>query len=164
MRGAKTRRYYRHWFILRDSLLSWYPSSTVHALLLLRVKLKLTPISKLGALLPRRSHRLVRSFLAVRFKIADPASRHYCTSVETSLNHAQHFRVRTADKTWHLSADSASSRDEWVRTLRRVVFRSQNEGESVKVLSYHFFNPLRTLTQVLGLHADCDPTRDGARH
>ena len=28
-RGQRTRRYYRHWFILKDAALSWYPSSAV---------------------------------------------------------------------------------------------------------------------------------------
>lgn len=29
VRGSKTRRYYKHWFILKDAVLAWYPSSTV---------------------------------------------------------------------------------------------------------------------------------------
>lgn len=28
VRGAKTRRYYKHWMVLKDGALAWYPSST----------------------------------------------------------------------------------------------------------------------------------------
>lgn len=39
----------------------------------------------------------------------------------------------TADKRWHFKADSVASRDEWVKAVKKVVFRCQNEGESVKI-------------------------------
>lgn len=58
---------------------------------------------------------------------------HYCTSVESSIKHPMHFKVATAEKRWHFSADSVASRDEWVKALKKAVFRCQNEGESVKV-------------------------------
>jgi sterol 3beta-glucosyltransferase len=29
VRGSKTRRYHKHWLILKDNILSWYPSSAV---------------------------------------------------------------------------------------------------------------------------------------
>lgn len=78
----------------------------------------------------------MHSDLALPENNADPLLlRHYCTSVEASSSHPQHFKVGTAEKKWHFSADSAASRDEWVKTLKRVVFRCQNEGESVKVHS-----------------------------
>lgn len=73
--------------------------------------------------------RLRRIALTVSF------ARHYCTGVEPSLKHKNHFKVATAEKTWHLSADSEASRDEWVKVIKKVVFRCQNEGESVKVRS-----------------------------
>lgn len=58
---------------------------------------------------------------------------HYCTAVETSRKHDTHFKVLTADKKWHFAADSKVSRDEWVKTLQKAVFRCQNEGGSVKI-------------------------------
>ncbi|KAM0746932.1 hypothetical protein T439DRAFT_318159 [Meredithblackwellia eburnea MCA 4105] len=97
VRGMTTRRYHRHWFILKDSVLSWYPSAT-------------DPYFPDGHI-----------------------DLHYCTSVESSEKHETHFKVATSDRKWHFSADSKASRDEWVKMLQRVVFRCQNEGESVKI-------------------------------
>ncbi|KAK4051283.1 Sterol 3-beta-glucosyltransferase [Microbotryomycetes sp. JL221] len=96
-RGSKTRRYFRHWFVLKDDVLSWYPSST-------------EPYFPDGHI-----------------------DLHYCTSVEKSTKHKHHFKVSTNDKRWHFSADSQASRDEWVKALKKAVFRCQNEGESVKI-------------------------------
>ncbi|SCV72662.1 BQ2448_4199 [Microbotryum intermedium] len=106
VRTARTRRYYKHWFILKDSVLSWYPSST-------------DPYFPDGHI-----------------------DLHYCTSVESS-KHAKHFKVDTPEKRWHFSADSEASRDEWVKTLKKAVFRCQNEGESVKICI-----PLETVVDI----------------
>ena len=43
------------------------------------------------------------------------------------------FCVRTNQKTVFLSADSVPSRDEWVKAIRKVIFKAQNMGDSVKV-------------------------------
>ena len=43
------------------------------------------------------------------------------------------IRVRTNQKTIKLSADSVPSRDEWVKAIRKVMFKAQNSGDSVKV-------------------------------
>lgn len=83
--------------MLKDDVLSWYPSST-------------EPYFPDGHI-----------------------DLHYCTAVEPSTKHKHHFKVSTADKRWHFSADSEASRDEWVKALKKAVFRCQNEGESVKV-------------------------------
>ncbi len=45
------------------------------------------------------------------------------------------IRLRTNTKTIHLCADSVPSRVEWVKAIRRVIFKAQNMGDSVKVLS-----------------------------
>lgn len=68
---------------------------------------------------------------------------HYCISVEESTFHKHHFKVATADKRWHFSADSEASRNEWVKAIKKVVFRCQNEGESVKIAI-----PLETIVDV----------------
>ncbi|GAA6041186.1 hypothetical protein JCM8097_008332 [Rhodosporidiobolus ruineniae] len=107
VRGSKTRRYHKHWFVLKDSVLSWFPSST-------------DPYFPDGHI-----------------------DLHYCVSVEPSEHHDHHFKVSTSDKKWHFSADSTASRDEWVKTLKKVVFRCQNEGESVKIAI-----PLETVVDV----------------
>jgi hypothetical protein len=54
------------------------------------------------------------------------------------------FRLRTNAKTVTLSADSIPSRDEWVKAIRKVIFKAQNMGDSVKVIidlvvfNFHF--------------------------
>jgi len=43
------------------------------------------------------------------------------------------FTVITHHRTYHFRADSAPSAKEWVKALQRVIFRSHNEGDSVKI-------------------------------
>ncbi|KAJ5629082.1 hypothetical protein N7490_011310 [Penicillium lividum] len=43
------------------------------------------------------------------------------------------FQVSTDQRTFHFRADSATSAKEWVKALQKVIFRSHNEGDSVKV-------------------------------
>nr|C4B4E5.1 RecName: Full=Sterol 3-beta-glucosyltransferase; AltName: Full=Autophagy-related protein 26 [Colletotrichum lagenaria]BAH60889.1 autophagy-related protein 26 [Colletotrichum lagenaria] len=43
------------------------------------------------------------------------------------------FTVVTHHRTYHFRADSAPSAKEWVKSLQRVIFRSHNEGDSVKI-------------------------------
>jgi sterol 3beta-glucosyltransferase len=43
------------------------------------------------------------------------------------------FRIRTHQKTVNLEADSTPSRDEWVKSIGKVIFQAQNMGDSVKV-------------------------------
>lgn len=44
-----------------------------------------------------------------------------------------HFTVVTHQRTYHFRADSAPSANEWVKSLQRVIFRSHNDGDSVKI-------------------------------
>ncbi|KAI1170111.1 autophagy-related protein 26 [Nemania sp. FL0916] len=44
-----------------------------------------------------------------------------------------HFSVVTHNRTYHFRADSAPNAKEWVKSLQRVIFRSHNEGDSVKI-------------------------------
>ena len=43
------------------------------------------------------------------------------------------FRIRTNQKIVTIMADSVPSRDEWVKAIRKVIFKAQNMGDSVKV-------------------------------
>ncbi|KAK8054318.1 Sterol 3-beta-glucosyltransferase [Apiospora saccharicola] len=43
------------------------------------------------------------------------------------------FSVTTNQRTYYFRADSASSAKEWVKSLQRVIFRSHNDGDTVKV-------------------------------
>ncbi|KAI1332439.1 glycosyltransferase family 1 protein [Xylariaceae sp. FL0255] len=46
---------------------------------------------------------------------------------------AVNFSVVTHNRTFHFRADSAPSAKEWVKSLQRVIFRSHNDGDSVKI-------------------------------
>ena len=46
---------------------------------------------------------------------------------------AREFAISTNSRTYHLKADSSASAKEWVKTLRKVIFRSHNDGDSVKI-------------------------------
>ena len=44
-----------------------------------------------------------------------------------------HFTVTTDQRTLFFKADSPASAKEWVKTLQKVIFRSHNDGDSVKI-------------------------------
>jgi sterol 3beta-glucosyltransferase len=41
--------------------------------------------------------------------------------------------VVTDHRTYYFRADSTASAKEWVKSLQRVIFRSHNDGDSVKI-------------------------------
>lgn len=43
------------------------------------------------------------------------------------------FSVTTDQRTYQFRADSSTSAKEWVKTLQKVIFRSHNDGDSVKI-------------------------------
>ena len=43
------------------------------------------------------------------------------------------FVVTTDERTYQFKADSAASAKEWVRSIQKVIFRTHNEGSSVKI-------------------------------
>lgn len=43
------------------------------------------------------------------------------------------FLVATDQRKYYFRADSATSAKEWVKALQKVIFRSHNEGDSVKI-------------------------------
>lgn len=63
----------------------------------------------------------------------DQIDLHYVVAVESSENNPQHFKVQTSSKRYHFSAESQVNQQEWVKALKKVAFRAQNDGESVKV-------------------------------
>ncbi|KAL4895558.1 sterol 3-beta-glucosyltransferase [Aspergillus ambiguus] len=46
---------------------------------------------------------------------------------------ARDFQVTTDQRTYHFRADSATSAKEWVKSLQKVIFRTHNDGDSVKI-------------------------------
>lgn len=46
---------------------------------------------------------------------------------------ATHFTVVTHQRKYHFKADSTPSAKEWVKALQKIIFRSHNDGDSVKI-------------------------------
>ncbi|RDB29507.1 Sterol 3-beta-glucosyltransferase [Hypsizygus marmoreus] len=94
-KAQRTKRWIKHWFVLKNDALSWYQSSSdpyfPHGIVDLRYAISCDPLGDKG------------------------------------------FRVRTNQKTVHLTADSVPSREEWVKAIRKVIFKAQNMGDSVKI-------------------------------
>ncbi|CAL1696325.1 unnamed protein product [Somion occarium] len=94
-RAQRTKRWIKHWFVLKNDVLSWYQSSSdpyfPHGVVDLRYALTCEPTGE------------------------------------------RDIRLRTNQKTIRLSADSVPSRDEWVKAIRKVMFKAQNMGDSVKI-------------------------------
>ncbi|KAG8890800.1 Sterol 3-beta-glucosyltransferase [Tulasnella sp. 332] len=94
-KASRTKMWNKHWFVLKNDVLSWYSSS------------------------------------------ADPYFPHgnvdlrYATSCDSVGE--KDFKLRTTQKSVHLSADSVPSRDEWVKAIKKVMFKAQNLGDSVKI-------------------------------
>ena len=94
-RAQRTKRWVKHWFILKNDVLSWYQSSS--------------------------DPYFPRGVIDLRYVITcDPLGE-------------KDIRLRTNQKSFRLSADSVPSRDEWVKAIRKVMFKAQNMGDSVKV-------------------------------
>ncbi|KAK4664754.1 Sterol 3-beta-glucosyltransferase [Podospora pseudopauciseta] len=65
------------------------------------------------------------------------------------------FTIVTHKRTYYFKADSSSSAKEWVKSLRKVIFKSHNDGDSVKI-SLPIANILDVEeTQMLGFAETC---------
>ncbi|KAF8344165.1 uncharacterized protein EI90DRAFT_3149570 [Cantharellus anzutake] len=103
-RASHLKRWNKHWFVLKNDVLSWYQSSTAS-------------LGRSRSLDPYFPHGNVD----LRYAIS-------CEAVDDKV-----FKLRTNQKTITLSADSTASRDEWVKAIRKIIFKAQNMGESVKI-------------------------------
>ena len=63
----------------------------------------------------------------------DQINLHYITGVQPSKKVPKRFKVSTATKAYTFEAESEKSQQEWIKVIKKSVFRAQNEGESVKV-------------------------------
>ena len=53
---------------------------------------------------------------------------------EKGKDQSTFFNITTVDRIWHFKADSVPSAKEWVKVLNKVIFRSHNDGDGVKVV------------------------------
>ncbi|KAI8995413.1 hypothetical protein BD414DRAFT_435240 [Trametes punicea] len=94
-KAQRTKRWIRHWFVLKNDVLSWYQSPSdpyfPHGVVDLRYAISCEPVNQ------------------------------------------RDIRLRTNQKSIRLSADSVPSRDEWVKAIRRVMLKTANMGDSIKI-------------------------------
>ncbi|PWN53812.1 UDP-Glycosyltransferase/glycogen phosphorylase [Violaceomyces palustris] len=93
----RTRRFSKHWAVLRGGVLSWYDSE--------------------------RDPYFPQGHIDLR-KVS---------SVDCSTKNPERFKVNTSYRQFTFSVDSEQSRNAWVNALKKELFRSQNEGESVRI-------------------------------
>lgn len=53
--------------------------------------------------------------------------------ISASVKDGTYFEVVTHQRKFQFNADSVPSAKEWVRSLQKIIFRSHNEGDSVKI-------------------------------
>lgn len=62
------------------------------------------------------------------------------------------FTINTESRVYHFRADSATSAKEWVKQLQKVIFRTRNDGDSVKICL-----PIKNVADV-----EANPVIDGS--
>ncbi|KAF9243852.1 glycosyltransferase family 1 protein [Melanogaster broomeanus] len=94
-KATRTKRWIKHWFVLKNDTLSWYQSSS--------------------------DPYFLNGIVDLRYALScDPVGE-------------KEIRLRTNQKDLYLSTDSVPSRKEWVKAIRRVIFKAQNMGDTVKI-------------------------------
>jgi len=101
--GKRDPRYSRYWFTLKGDVLTYYKDAS-------------------HLYFPHGSIDL--RFAVTATVVAD--------KVKASKESA-YFTITTESRTYYFKADSVSNAKEWVRQLQRVIFRSHNDGDSVKI-------------------------------
>ncbi|EMC95928.1 glycosyltransferase family 1 protein [Baudoinia panamericana UAMH 10762] len=101
--GKRNPHYRRYWLVLKGDVLSYYESAA-------------------DPYFPRGTIDL-RS--AVSAELTPEKGK---ATKETNV-----FAITTEQRTYHFKADSITSAKEWVKQLQRVIFRSRNDGDSVKI-------------------------------
>ncbi|OAX82526.1 hypothetical protein ACJ72_03124 [Emergomyces africanus] len=103
-RGRQNPKYSRYWFALKGDVLSYY----------------LDPSN----LYFPSGHVDLR--YGISANLAEQRGRDKDKEVKD-------FTITTNSRTYQFRADSATSAKEWVKTLQKVIFRSHNDGDSVKI-------------------------------
>ena len=44
------------------------------------------------------------------------------------------FKLRTSERNYTFTADTEANRDEWIKAIQKVMFKTQHEGECVKLI------------------------------
>ena len=102
--GKRNPRYRRYWFILKGDVLSYYTSAA-------------EPYFPSGT-------------IDLRYAIsADLAPE----KDQDKSKEGTRFMIAAEHRTYYFRADSPISAKEWIKQLQKVIFRSHNDGDSVKI-------------------------------
>lgn len=101
--GKRDPRYSRFWFTLKGDILTYYKDAS----------------------------RLYNPWGSIDLRHAENAS--LATDKSKANKETLYFTITTESRTYYFQADSTTSAEEWVKQLQRVIFRSHNEGDSVKI-------------------------------
>nr|POE48097.1 sterol 3-beta-glucosyltransferase [Quercus suber] len=101
--GKRDPRYSRHWFVLKGDILSYYASAA-------------EPYFPIGTIDLR--YGVSADLLPDKGRDGEPNSA---------------FTIITEHRTYYMKADSPSSAKEWVKHVQKIIFRSRNDSDSVKI-------------------------------
>lgn len=102
-RGRHNPHYRRWWFVLKGDVLSYYADPS--------------------------SPYFPRDSVDLRYAI----SAELLPDLKDKSKEITGFSVTTNTRTYYFRADSAPSAEEWVKQLQKIIFRSHNDGDSVKI-------------------------------
>ena len=102
--GKRDPRYSRYWFTLKGDVLTYYKDAS-HLYF---------------------PHGSIDLRFAITASLAPEKGK-------SSTDGTTLFTITTENRTYHFKADSSTSAKEWVKQLQRVIFRSHNDGDSVKI-------------------------------
>lgn len=68
-------------------------------------------------------------------------SLQYASSCDVLDDHR--FKLRTAERNYTFTADTTTARDEWIKAIQKVMFKTQHEGDSIKLII-----PLQAILEV----------------
>ena len=103
-RGRTNSKYKRYWFSLKGDVLSYYSDAS-------------------NLYFPSGNIDLRYGISAVVASEKEKGKQ----------NESREFSVTTDHRTYHFRADTAASAKEWVQSLQKTIFRSHNNGDSVKI-------------------------------
>lgn len=103
-RGRTNSKYKRYWFSLKGDVLSYYSDAS-------------------NLYFPSGNIDLRYGSSAALDMERDKGKQKECRD----------FSVTTDHRTYHFRADTATSAKEWVQSLQKTIFRSHNDGDSVKI-------------------------------
>ncbi|WVQ85442.1 hypothetical protein IAT38_007607 [Cryptococcus sp. DSM 104549] len=144
-------------WLLRSIMLKGYMYLTrQHICFFAKMPNKENLLVKSGPLYKKAAHTKINTKFWVTLKndvlswfesTADPyfpkgnISLQYCLTVD-AVGETK-FKVRTAERNYTFTADTEPGRDEWVKTIKKVMFKTQHEGECIKLII-----PLKAVLEV----------------